>query len=457
MKNKTALIIISPLVSHALPSFYLANLLEGSGYKVFYFSHIRKNLQTTIEANGFSFIQSKTTNIGYLAEIGHVTNTYRKRSFLYRLIKFMQIAVSAKLFKERAIEIEEVINNIKPSIVFIDVFSITNYLFFYPYRHLLSIFFISPMLSTHTQKGFPILSDKEWIKDNSYEKRREKEHPLKNTYSPLYLFFDKLIMKSRCRRVGLRPENAMVFNRNYFTLYQFKNVPELVLAPLELEVSEAIKQANQYYLGLCINPASQIADVDAQFNIEDIINMKADGSKIILCSFGTYFNNYDQHRIITRFITNVIESVIDRNDVHLIIASNNVVLDVIKKTIPDYPHIHLFSKVPQREVLAHADAFITHGGLGSIKEGIAYGVPMLVYPLDHTWDNNGNAFKIYYHQLGMRGEMAKDDINGLKQQISEILYNPQYHNNITALRHKLYNKYTPEFAYNTIMNLCKPC
>jgi MGT family glycosyltransferase len=36
--------------------------------------------------------------------------------------------------------------------------------------------------------------------------------------------------------------------------------------------------------------------------------------------------------------------------------------------------------VPQLEILQHADAFITHGGMNSVHEGLVYGVPEIVVP-----------------------------------------------------------------------------
>jgi UDP:flavonoid glycosyltransferase YjiC (YdhE family) len=45
------------------------------------------------------------------------------------------------------------------------------------------------------------------------------------------------------------------------------------------------------------------------------------------------------------------------------------------------PNIRVASYVPQTRVLPHCDAFITHGGFNSVKEGLAVGVPLVVLPI----------------------------------------------------------------------------
>ena len=55
-------------------------------------------------------------------------------------------------------------------------------------------------------------------------------------------------------------------------------------------------------------------------------------------------------------------------------------------------------KVPQRRLLEKAKVLISHGGLGSIKEAIVAGVPLVVLPASH--DQPFNAMRVRYHGLG---------------------------------------------------------
>ena len=63
---------------------------------------------------------------------------------------------------------------------------------------------------------------------------------------------------------------------------------------------------------------------------------------------------------------------------------------------------------------------VTHGGMNSIVECIYRQVPMLAYPLNRCWDQPGNAARIVFHGLGMRGCLAGDSPSGIYRKIREI-------------------------------------
>ena len=67
------------------------------------------------------------------------------------------------------------------------------------------------------------------------------------------------------------------------------------------------------------------------------------------------------------------------------------------KSIPANFTFHPIS--PQLRLLQFADVFITHGGLGSVKESIYMGVPMLVWPL--RGDQMFNARRVAAKGLGL--------------------------------------------------------
>lgn len=65
------------------------------------------------------------------------------------------------------------------------------------------------------------------------------------------------------------------------------------------------------------------------------------------------------------------------------------------------PNVTIVPRAPQLAVLGRAALMITHGGLGSLKECVAHGVPMNVYPLKD--DQPGNGARVEYHRLGHAG------------------------------------------------------
>lgn len=68
----------------------------------------------------------------------------------------------------------------------------------------------------------------------------------------------------------------------------------------------------------------------------------------------------------------------DGQDVHVVMAIGRTVnradLGAVPTNVVIRPH------VPQLAVLAQASAFVTHGGMNSVHEALAHGVPMLVVP-----------------------------------------------------------------------------
>jgi UDP:flavonoid glycosyltransferase YjiC (YdhE family) len=58
---------------------------------------------------------------------------------------------------------------------------------------------------------------------------------------------------------------------------------------------------------------------------------------------------------------------------------------------------------PQLDLLDRAAVMVTHGGMGTVKECIVRGVPMVVFPIDH--DQPDNARRVVHHNLGVSGDL----------------------------------------------------
>jgi len=67
-----------------------------------------------------------------------------------------------------------------------------------------------------------------------------------------------------------------------------------------------------------------------------------------------------------------------------------------------------------------ANLFLTHSGNGSVLEAIHFKVPMLLFPLNDKWDQNGTAARMVYHGLGLKSKLNENK-EILKTQIFEIL------------------------------------
>jgi UDP:flavonoid glycosyltransferase YjiC (YdhE family) len=94
-------------------------------------------------------------------------------------------------------------------------------------------------------------------------------------------------------------------------------------------------------------------------------------------------------------------------------------------------NVVLVRSAPQRAVLDKADLFITHGGLGGIKEAIMSGTPMLVIPFDQDQPANGE--RVQSHHLGRccsPCDCTAERIEALLKEVSD----PAVRANVTSMR-----------------------
>ena len=162
--------------------------------------------------------------------------------------------------------------------------------------------------------------------------------------------------------------------------------------------------------------------------------------KLIFCAFGTI--EPSDSKVILSFIKKLTQVTVRRNYI-LVVALKSKQEDVAKLRTRE--NIYIFNFVPQLQVLKHADLFITHGGLNSIREAVYAEVPMLLYPIHPEYDPIGNAARIAYHQLGLRGKAATDTEEDIGQKLEELLSNPLYKTNVQKLKQRDLQQYTPDY------------
>ncbi len=180
------------------------------------------------------------------------------------------------------------------------------------------------------------------------------------------------------------------------------DVPELVMAPRAIDLPSTSRQNGRFYAGSSVDLQRQ----DPAFDWRSIDQTKP----LVYCSLGTYSRFYPHSK---RLFSALIDALSD-SDLQGIIQIGDAARVSDFGPIP--PHILLAEFVPQLEVLEHASLFVTHGGFGSLREGIMFGVPMIVFP---CWlDQRGNAARVEHHRLGLRGEIATIDAGSMRQLIA---------------------------------------
>lgn len=112
---------------------------------------------------------------------------------------------------------------------------------------------------------------------------------------------------------------------------------------------------------------------------------------VLLVSLGTAYNDRPD------FFRMVAESARGR-PWHVVLAVGDLVEPESIGPVP--PNVEVHAQAPQLAVLEHASAFVTHAGMGSTMEGLAFGVPLIALP--QMAEQRANADRIAELGLGRR-------------------------------------------------------
>jgi UDP:flavonoid glycosyltransferase YjiC (YdhE family) len=99
---------------------------------------------------------------------------------------------------------------------------------------------------------------------------------------------------------------------------------------------------------------------------------------------------------------------------------------------PQPDHVRLEAYVPQPLVLAHCDAFVTHGGFNSVKEALSQGVPMVVVPI--SADQPYSAERCADLGVGLAIEAGDRSPAAIRDAVRRVLADPGYGNNARAFQ-----------------------
>lgn len=205
------------------------------------------------------------------------------------------------------------------------------------------------------------------------------------------------VLRAVARRSGLPPERIAGP-----VLRPVLRLPEIVLCPRELDFPHPEIPDRHY-----VEPSIDLDRAPRPFPWERIDPAKT----LIYCSMGSQAFRAGKAMDVIRL---AIDAVRGRDDWQLVAT---VGPDGASRHPAPPPNAILVESAPQLELLQKAAVTITHGGLGSVKESVYFGVPMLVFPLMR--DQPGNAARIVYHGLGLRGTPSAEAVRADLRRILE--------------------------------------
>ncbi|MEV7385176.1 macrolide family glycosyltransferase [Streptomyces sp. NPDC091215] len=116
---------------------------------------------------------------------------------------------------------------------------------------------------------------------------------------------------------------------------------------------------------------------------------------------------------------------------------HHVVMAVGPDVTPDQlgplpAHVEVHAQVPQLAVLAHADVFVTHAGMGGTMEAVQYGVPMVAIP--QMAEQRVNAGRIEDLGLGVHLPRERVTAESLRAAVLRVSADPAVRAAVAGLR-----------------------
>ena len=200
--------------------------------------------------------------------------------------------------------------------------------------------------------------------------------------------------------------------------YPHGNLPILCLNALELDLPHD-PHPWMHYLGPMVSQQRQEPQVDAatRTQLEQIFaHRQASGRPLIYCGCSSLA------KADRRFLQQIVAVASSCPQWDWVIGLGGKLQPRDLGPLP--PHVHGFHWAPQLQVLKQADCAIINSGINSLNECIDCGVPMLVYSLKCA-DQNGNAVRVAYHDLGIVGDRTHLDTQ-MSRHLHTLLTDPSY-------------------------------
>lgn len=383
------LFIIQPFPSHYYPVFKLAKNHLQRGEKVVFTT--TANLKDLVSREGFDFHEFE-----YLSE--YMIKTYK--SFFGFLLKNL---ISDELLKARQKEFEtayrttqQLIEKYRPTKIYLDQCMADYYFFFKP--HIDNVTILHTRFYSGKSRGIPPLNStyvpkKAWYSNLVCEWKWYQI--LTKQYFKELLFKIAFLGKDETyfwkRHCG---ENGMDWNKksdfNHFLNRGVNNVDNVVLAPKALEFEDFDAKNDVTFFGELSKKNETVYFTEEYAAAKKRILQEH--STVIYLAFGSLSSG---NKKVEHFFNQVISMVKEFEDTYLFISKGGTQMELLetKNTLT-------FDFLPQIDLLSFTDLFITHGGLGSVKEAYHANVPMLVVPLNKKIDQPGNAARVKAANLG---------------------------------------------------------
>lgn len=407
--------------SHYNATYKLAQELKMKGHRIIYIGH--QSFKETIVRQGFEF---------HNHSIFPAREKSSKRNIIKQMIFRYQILKQNEEYYLKGLPLEEVIKKFKPDLFILDVslnilfpILLENQIKFIIYNtkvNLNKTYLIPPVTCSFIPKNniWSVIRV-ELLWQNRFLKKQ-----LLMIYGKLRCFgtSNSVLIRKYLRSRNINQKD--IINTKRVGHFGIKTAPEIIFSLQEFDFSSKIEN-NQFYMCPCVNLSRN--ELTKEFNFSEILqraNVKEGFDKIVYCSFGSYDSKFRLTRI--KFLVSLINIFLKKENYLLIVSTGK---DINPRWFKlEAPNIYLCQTVPQLEILSKCNLMINQGGIQSVQECILKQVPMLVYPLNPNLDQEGNAARVVYHGLGLRGNIRKDTDEEIERKIEKVLNESVFKSNL---------------------------
>jgi UDP:flavonoid glycosyltransferase YjiC (YdhE family) len=217
-------------------------------------------------------------------------------------------------------------------------------------------------------------------------------------------------------------------------------IPTLIACPPEFDFPRRWRGDNTSYIESLIDVRRK--EVFFDWGRIDLLK------PLIYCSLGSQSHMYKQSR---DFFAAIAKAMGFKPDRQLILATGgNPNADEFGQTSPN---VLVVNWAPQLEVLRRASIMITNAGLGTIKDCIFFGVPMVVFPV--KWEQPNNAARVAYHGLGVRGDIDNASVPRILSLIDKIERNPSFRHRVDSMSQAFRQAEQQEIGATTIESILR--
>ncbi|THA26334.1 MGT family glycosyltransferase [Streptomyces sp. RKND-216] len=196
----------------------------------------------------------------------------------------------------------------------------------------------------------------------------------------------------------------------------------LVFLPEVFQIaSETFDPARCAFVGPCTGPAE---DGTSDPDDEPSWTPPGNGREVVLLSLGSSHTPGQ-----TEFLRSCVQELAD-SSWHLVVTLGHRVSPDELGPQPDHVEIHQWLHYP--DVLRHASAFVTHGGMGSLLTSMAWGVPTVLVP--YHWDQRVAARRAAELGLGRALFRESSSPGDLRDAVDEVVGSGSVRAAVTGMR-----------------------